>query len=163
MTDAASSTPPSTADRLPLSIIGAWATPRIAFGIMGTLSGVYYMKFVTDVLIVAPAIAGTILAASRFWDAVSDPLIGYLSDRTRSKYGRRRSWMFFAAVPMGLSLISIWSPPDGLSEFQLVIWLALGLLIYETVQTAYFVPHGSLGVELTFDYTSEPVSTASVT
>ena len=152
MTDAASSTPPSPADRLPAAIIGAWATPRIAFGIMGTLFGVYYMKFATDVLLVAPAIVGTILAAARFWDAISDPLIGYLSDRTRSRFGRRRSWMFFAAVPMGLALVGIWSPPEWLNEFQLIIWLAVGLLIYETVQTAYFVPHGSLGVELTFDY-----------
>ena len=152
MTDAASSTSPSPADRLSAAIIGAWATPRIAFGIMGTLFGVYYMKFATDVLLVAPAIVGTILAAARFWDAISDPLIGYLSDRTRSRFGRRRSWMFFAAVPMGLALVGIWSPPEWLDEFQLVIWLAVGLLIYETVQTAYFVPHGSLGVELTFDY-----------
>ena len=47
---------------------------------MGTLFGVYYMKFATDVLLVAPAVVGTILAAARFWDAISDPLIGYLSD-----------------------------------------------------------------------------------
>ena len=71
MTDAASSTPPSPADRLSAAIIGAWATPRIAFGIMGTLFGVYYMKFATDVLLVAPAVVGTILAAARFWDAIS--------------------------------------------------------------------------------------------
>ena len=152
MTDQTIQGESSPADQLPLPIILAWAAPRIAFGIMGTLFVVYYMKFATDVLLVAPAVIGTILAVARFWDAISDPLIGYLSDRTRSKHGRRRSWMFLSAIPMGIALIGIWSPPEFLSDLQLIIWLAVGLLIYETVQTAFFVPHGSLGIELTFDY-----------
>ena len=95
------------AERLTLGVIWAYSVPRIAFGIMGLLSSIYLMKFSTDVLLIAPAAMGILYAVSRLWDAVSDPLAGFLSDRTLSTLGRRRSWMFLAAVPMGITLLMI--------------------------------------------------------
>ena len=139
-------------EKLPINVILAYATPRIAFGIMGTLFVVYFMKFATDVLLIAPAIIGTILAVARLWDGVTDPIIGFLSDRTRSPVGRRRIWLFCAAIPMAVSLIGLWSPPSLLSGIALVSWITLCLLLYETAQTAFFVPHGALSIELTTDY-----------
>lgn len=126
--------------------------PRIAFGIMGLLFGTYFMKFATDVLLVAPAAIGTLIAASRLWDAISDPMAGYLSDKTQSKYGRRRAWMFYAAVPMGLGLFMIWSPPTFIEGITLIVWMTVALLVYETASTAFFVPHGAIGIELTPNY-----------
>ncbi|HKI75520.1 MAG TPA: MFS transporter, partial [Pseudomonadales bacterium] len=140
------------AERLALGVIWAYSIPRIAFGIMGLLSGTYLMKFSTDVLLIAPAAMGSIIAASRLWDAVSDPLAGFLSDRTHSSYGRRRSWMFFAAIPMGIGLVMIWSPPAFLSGLALVAWMGFAMLAHETANTAYFVPHGAIGMELTPNY-----------
>lgn len=140
------------AERLSLAVIWAFALPRIAFGIMGLLFGTYFMKFSTDVLLIAPAAIGLIIASARLWDAVSDPLAGYLSDRTNSKHGRRRAWMFYAAVPMGLCLFMIWSPPTFLTGTALILWMAVVLLAYETASTAFFVPHGAIGVELTPNY-----------
>lgn len=140
------------AEHITQGVIWAYAVPRIGFGIMGTLFGVYLMKFATDVLLIAPAIIGLLIAASRFWDGVSDPLIGYLSDRSKSPMGRRRVWMFWSAIPMGLGLIAIWSPPNMLDATWLVIWMGAALLLYETASTAFFVPHGALGVELTPNY-----------
>jgi GPH family glycoside/pentoside/hexuronide:cation symporter len=119
---------------------------------MGLLLGTYLMKFSTDVLLIAPAIMGSLIAASRLWDAISDPLVGYLSDQTNSVYGRRRSWMFFAAVPMGIGLVMIWSPPAVLDNMGTIIWMAVALLVYETASTAFYVPHGAIGVELTPNY-----------
>ena len=138
-------------EKLPINVILAYAAPRIAFGIMGTLFVVYFMKFATDVLLIAPAVIGTILAVARLWDGVTDPIIGFLSDRTRSPVGRRRIWLFCAAIPMAVSLIGIWSPPSLLSGIALVSWMTLCLLLYETAQTAFFVPHGALSIELTTD------------
>jgi GPH family glycoside/pentoside/hexuronide:cation symporter len=117
-------------------------------GIMGLLFATYLMKFSTDVLLIAPAVMGTLIFASRLWDAISDPMAGYLSDRTRARAGRRRSWMYAAAVPMGLGLIMIWSPPFGLEGVGVIIWMGVALLVYETASTAFFIPHGALGVEL---------------
>jgi GPH family glycoside/pentoside/hexuronide:cation symporter len=140
------------AERLSLPVIWAYSLPRVGFGIMGLLFGTYLMKFSTDVLLIAPAAMGTLLAASRLWDAVSDPMAGYLSDRTRSRFGRRRSWMFASAIPMGLGLVMIWSPPLGMSGVWLIVWMGMALWVYETASTAFFVPHGAMGVELTPNY-----------
>lgn len=140
------------AERLSLPVIWAYSFPRVGLGIMGILFAMYLLKFATDVLLLAPAAMGTLLAVARIWDAVSDPLAGYLSDRTRSAAGRRRSWMFAAAVPMGLTLVMIWSPPLWLDPFWLLVWMGVSLLLYETASTTFFIPHGALGVELSPNY-----------
>lgn len=137
------------AERLGFGVIWAFASPRVAFGIMGILFGTYLMKFATDTLLIAPAVMGTILFASRFWDGVSDPVAGHLSDRTLSRHGRRRIWMFAAAIPMSLALVGIWSPPLSLGSTGLVVWMAIAMILYETASTAFFVPHGAAGMELT--------------
>jgi len=137
------------AERLSPGVIWAFASPRVAFGIMGILFGTYLMKFATDVLLIAPAAMGTIIAASRLWDALSDPMAGYLSDRTRSRHGRRRVWMFVSAIPMSMGLVAMWSPPLSLDETGLIVWMAVAMLVYETASTGFWVPHGAAGVELT--------------
>jgi len=112
----------------------------------------YLMKFSTDVLLIAPAVMGVLLAASRMWDAISDPVVGYLSDNTRSTIGRRRVWLYVAAIPMGMGMVMMWSPPLSLAGWLLVFWMAFALFLYETASTAFYVPHGALGVELTPNY-----------
>lgn len=140
------------AEKLSLGVIWTYSLPRVGFGIMGLLFGTYLMKFSTDVLFIAPAAMGAIIAASRLWDAVSDPVAGYLSDRSRSRFGRRRIWMYWSAVPVGLGMIMIWSPPAGLEGLLLIVWMGLALLVYESASTAFYVPHGAMGVELTPNY-----------
>ena len=140
------------AERLTNAVIWAYSAPRIAFGIMGMLFGTYLMKFSTDVLLIAPAAMGALIAASRLWDAISDPLAGFFSDNTRSRHGRRRIWMFGAAIPVGLAIVMMWSPPNFLVGLELVIWMGIALIVYETASTAFYVPHGALGVELTPNY-----------
>lgn len=139
-------------ERLSNRVIWAYSAPRIGMGILGILFSTYLMKFATDVLLIAPALMGLILAGSRMWDAVSDPMVGYLSDNTHSRFGRRRIWLLGSAVPMALGMIMIWSPPFGLEPLHMAIWMAAALLVYETASTAFLVPHGALGVELTPNY-----------
>lgn len=139
-------------DRLSNRVIWAYAVPRIGTGILGILFSTYLMKFSTDVLLIAPAVMGLLIAASRLWDAVSDPLVGYLSDNTRSSFGRRRVWLMGSAIPMGIGMVMIWSPPIGLEGLAIIIWMALALLVYETASTAFYIPHGAIGVELTPNY-----------
>ncbi len=121
-------------------------------GFMGALLGVYLLKFATDVLLVPPSAVGLLLGAGFVWDALTDPLAGFLSDRTRSRLGRRRSWMFASALPVGLFFFALWSPPRVLEGSSLVAWLALSLLLFFTAWTAMAVPHLALGAELSFDY-----------
>jgi GPH family glycoside/pentoside/hexuronide:cation symporter len=139
-------------DRLSNRVIWAYAAPRIGTGILGILFSTYLMKFSTDVLLIAPAVMGGLIAGSRLWDAFSDPLVGYLSDNTHSRFGRRRVWLLGSAIPMGIGMVMIWSPPMALDGFTMVIWMAVALLVYETASTAFYVPHGAIGVELTPNY-----------
>ena len=74
--------------------------PTIGFGYMYGLINLYLMIFATDFLAIAPATVGFIFGISRLWDAISDPLIGHLSDNTRTRFGRRRPWLVFAVVPL---------------------------------------------------------------
>lgn len=141
-----------TPDRLPKDVLVAYSAPTVAVTFAFMLMSLYYFKFATDVLQVAPGVMGLLYGASRLWDAASDPLAGYLSDRTRSRLGRRRSWMAGAAVPLAISLWMLWSPPADLSPGDTTLWVAVSLFFFYSAYTAFNVPHGALGAELTLDY-----------
>lgn len=119
---------------------------------MYLLLGLYVMKFSTDVLLIAPGVMGLIFGLSRLWDAVSDPLVGYLSDKTTHRFGRRRTWLLGSIVPIILAFLMVFAPPASLSGSALTIWMAVGIVGYYSAMTIFFVPHLSLGAELTTDY-----------
>lgn len=106
---------------------------------------------------------GVILIIPRLWDAVSDPLIGHLSDNTRTRWGRRRPFLliggilvavFFVAmwwIPKG-DMVRLWFPSDaGFQWFQLA-YILFTLLLFYTACTIFEIPHGALGMEMTTDY-----------
>src|SRR5262245_60031722 len=95
-TPAASVTP----HRVSWGTVFAYGAPGVAIGYMNLMVSLYVMKFATDVLLIAPAVMGVIFMVSRIWDAISDPVAGYLSDRTRSRFGRRRIWIIWSVVPI---------------------------------------------------------------
>ena len=140
------------ADRLPASTVTAYGLPAIGAGYMYLLVGLYVMKFSTDVLLISPLVMGLIFSASRVWDAVSDPLVGYLSDRSRSRFGRRRTWMAASVIPIGAVFVMIFAPPAGLTGAWLVAWMAVAIIGFYSIMTAFFVPHLSLGAELSTNY-----------
>jgi Na+/melibiose symporter-like transporter len=84
---------PGRSGLLPRSVLLCYSLPGIALSFSFLLIGLYFLKYATDVLLIAPALMGVLFAASRFWDGAADPLAGYLSDRTRTRLGRRRSWL----------------------------------------------------------------------
>ena len=139
-------------ERLSQPLLWAYSLPRAGLAVFSSLFGVYFMKFATDVLLIAPAVVGLIIAGGRIWDAITDPVVGYLSDRTASDHGRRRVWMFASAIPLGFGIVMLWSPPNAVTGIQLIVWVTVALLLYETAITTYYVPHGALGIELTPNY-----------
>ena len=151
----ASQPAPSAADeeeRIPTAEIVVYSLPVLGVFFANALISFYFLKFATDVLRVAPAVAGTILLSGRVWDAVTDPVVGTWSDRTRSRLGRRRPWFLFSAVPLGLSVVALWSPPLALEGRMLTLWLAVSFLAYLTFYTTFRVPHMALGAELSRGY-----------
>jgi GPH family glycoside/pentoside/hexuronide:cation symporter len=133
-------------------VAALYALPAIAGGFMGNMIGFYFMKYSTDVLLLAPGAIGAIFGASRIWDAVTDPFAGYLSDKTRTRWGRRRPWMLAFAIPLAVSFVALWSPPRGLSDFGLLVWLAVAIFGFSTAVTGFGMPYGALGAELSTDY-----------
>ena len=127
----------------------AYGVPVLAFQFAVYYVGFFFLKFSTDLLLIAPATAGAISALGRLWDAVTDPVIGAWSDRTRSRLGRRRPWMLLGGPTLALTFYMIWAPPEGLAGGALVAWMAVALLAFYTAFTFYTVPHLSLGTELT--------------
>lgn len=117
-----------------------------------TAGGVVTVLFYNQLLGVSPALAGTAFLIASAVDALSDPLIGAVSDRFRSKWGRRHPFMFAAAVPIGISFYFLYQPADGLTETGYFIWLCVFLILLRLSQTLYLIPHDALGAELTDDY-----------
>ena len=126
----------------------AYAFPTVGVSVVAYLLNLYFFKYATDVLYIAPAAMGLIFGAARIWDAVSDPMAGFLSDRTTSRLGRRRPWLYASVLPMALVPFLLWNPPTFLDGALLIAWTAVAILLYETAITIWFVPHSALGAEL---------------
>jgi Na+/melibiose symporter-like transporter len=139
-------------DRLPRHVLVVYALPSVCMHFAMALMGIYFFKYATDTLRVEPALMGFLFASARLWDGFSDPIAGYFSDRTRSRWGRRRSWLAAAALPFGLSVLMLWSPPASLSGAGVAVWLGVALFLFYTTYTALSVPYGALGAELSLDY-----------
>ena len=112
----------------------------------------FLMKFYTDGALIAPALAGNALLIGKFWDAVNDPLFGWIADRTNAKIGRRRVFMFFGAIPLGISIALLWFVPQGISRTMTFLWIALTFILFDTLWTLTNVPYYALTSELTDDY-----------
>ena len=115
------------------------------------LLNIYVLKYATDVLLIAPAIMGSIFGLARIWDALTDPVVGYLSDRTRSRLGRRRIWLALGVGPAVLFYIMLYASPVGMATAPATLWMAIAVFGFYTAMTAISVPHYSLGAEATRD------------
>ena len=117
-----------------------------------TAGGIVTVLFYNQVLGVSPALAGTAFLIASIVDAISDPLIGAISDRFRSRWGRRHPFMFASAMPIAISFYFLYQPVEGLSQTGYFIWLIVFLVFLRLSQTFYLIPHDALGAELTDDY-----------
>jgi len=133
---------------------------KIAYGVADlgiallTASIQFFLLFYyTDILGIDPGIAGTALLVGKLtWDAINDPLVGYFSDRTRSRWGRRKPYMLIGAIPFGLTMWLLFSLPPGLTGASAFLAILGSFLLVDTTQTLVSVPYYALSAELTLDY-----------
>jgi GPH family glycoside/pentoside/hexuronide:cation symporter len=101
---------------------------------------------------VSPAWVGTVLALSRVWDAVTDPLVGHWSDRITTRWGRRKPFIFVGSMLAGLFFASIWWFPRGLTDVQYLLYYIVTSLLFYLALTVFSVPWYAMGYELSEDY-----------
>src|SRR5215211_887480 len=126
---------------------GDWGISSI-----GMMRSIFYAIYLTDVVGLEPRLASFGALFGIVWDAVNDPIIGILSDRLNTRWGRRRPFLLWFAIPFGLSFIMLWSAPNWENQTALMIYVTITFMIADTLQTLISVPFLSLTPELTPDY-----------
>ena len=111
----------------------------------------FLLYFLTNVAMLAPVKAGLALMLGKLWDGVTDPLVGLVSDRTRSRFGRRRLFFLIAAIPFGLTFFLLWFVPN-LPEVGRFVYVLVIFMFYSTSITLFNVPYTALTPELSPDY-----------
>ena len=137
---------------------------RFAYGVGATAESSITMAFnsfnflyYNNVLELSGTLCGLAVTLALVFDAISDPLVGSISDRWRSKLGRRHPFLYAAPIPMAIFFFAIYAPPNGLGEIPLFLWFTIFTILLRTAQTLYQVPHLALGAEMTSGYRERTV------
>jgi len=137
--------------RLSSATLAAYGGPSFAFAYLLFFVQFYFLKYATDVLLLAPAVVSVLFGVAKLWDAVSCPLVGSWSDRLRSRWGRRRPFLVGSLPLLAGGFAMIWLAPHGLGTAALTAWIAVALFVFFTAYDLYTLPHLALGAELSRD------------
>jgi len=130
----------------------AYGTGDLSISLVVTIVGAYFAIFLTDTVGLPAGKAALAIFIGRTWDYVNDPIIGFLSDRTRSRWGRRRPYLLFGAVPFGVAFAMMWFRPATGSDNWLVVYYAVAYLIFDAAVTVVYMPYVALTPDLTQSY-----------
>ncbi|HMO74414.1 MAG TPA: MFS transporter [Sphingopyxis sp.] len=130
----------------------AYGLGQMAEGIVTIVFMIYLLFYYNQVLGLSGSATGLALFAALLIDSVADPLMGAISDHTRSRWGRRHPYMYLAVLPLPLCFYLLFVPPAGLGQTELFLWLLAFAVLSRLALTIFFVPHLALGAELSNDY-----------
>jgi len=139
-------------ERVSLSRHVNYSLGTLAPSALSVFSRSFLLFFYSQVVGLDPWLAGIALTIGRVWDAISDPLMGAISDRTRSRWGRRRPYIIFGSIPLALTYVAMWTPPTDWSQMGLFLYLTITDIAFNTLITVVVIPYSSLGAELSTDY-----------
>jgi len=138
--------------QLPLSLCVGWGIGSLGMSLMFSATGVLLLRYLVDYVGIAAALAGLLISAAKIYDAIVDPLFGVASDRTRSRWGRRRPYLLFGGLLTAASFVLLFHL-DGVAGSSWVIALALLVLLANASGYALFnVPYLAMPGEMTSDY-----------
>ena len=129
----------------------AYGVGAMAYGIKDNGFSVFLLLFYNQVIGLDAAIVGSVIALALVFDALIDPLIGVLSDRTHTRWGRRHPWLYASALPIGLSWLLLWHPPQG-SPSMILGWLLVTAIFTRAAIATNEVPSLAMAPEITLDY-----------
>jgi GPH family glycoside/pentoside/hexuronide:cation symporter len=148
--------------KLSMSVKFRYGLADLGFSLITSAMQFFLLFYYTDVAMIDPALAGLALMVGKVtWDAINDPLFGYWSDRTRSRFGRRRIFMLLGAVPLGLAAWIMFSLPVGLTGAAAFFAVLGSFWLVDTFHTMTTTPYYALTPELTRDY-NERASLTSI-
>src|SRR5574339_905680 len=142
----------SASHRLPFWVKLVYGSGDWGISSIGMMRSIFLAVYLTDVVGLEPRLASFGALVGIVWDAINDPIIGRLSDRLHTRWGRRRPFLLWFAIPFGFSFIILWSAPNWASQTALLIYVTLSFMLADTLQTLVGVPLLSLTPELTPDY-----------
>ncbi len=140
------------AERLSRRTKFAYGIGDTGFSLTTTIAAAYFAIFLTDVVGISPGIAAIAIFIGRTWDYFNDPFIGHISDRTRTRWGRRRPFLLLGAIPFALAFMLMWWHPPLESTTALVIYYAIAYVLFDSAATFTYMPFYALTPELTSDY-----------
>ncbi|HKN15037.1 MAG TPA: MFS transporter [Candidatus Binatus sp.] len=141
-----------TAEPLPLRTKLLYGAPSFAGAAMVIPIFIHMPKFYADVVLVPLVYLAMAIAIARSLDALSDPLMGWISDHTHTRLGRRRPYMLIGAPLCGVAFFCLLNPPASLTGGRAAIWFGVTFILYFIFHTVYVLPHYALGPELTQNY-----------
>lgn len=144
--------PPAASEPLPLRTKLVYGAPSFAGAAVAIPILVHMPKFYSDVVLVPVGWIAMAIAIARGLDAVTDPAMGWVSDRTKSRFGRRRPWIALGVPLCAMALVAMFGPPESLTPTQAGAWFAASFGLYFLFHTVYEIPYQGLGLELTDDY-----------
>jgi GPH family glycoside/pentoside/hexuronide:cation symporter len=125
----------------------------VAYGVKDNGFSYFLMFYYNQVLGLPGSLAGLAILIAMIFDAISDPVVGFWSDSTHSRWGRRHPFMYAAALPVAVAYYFLWNPPiEYLSQFGLFIYLTAGAVLVRQFITLYEIPSTSIVAELTENY-----------
>ena len=123
-----------------------------SYASFGTLRQIFYAIFLTDVVGLDARLASFAALGGIIWDAVNDPIVGVISDRVKTRWGRRRPFLLFFSIPFGLSFLLLWWAPPWQNQIALMLTVMLAYMLSDTFQTLVSVPYNTLTPEIAPDY-----------
>ena len=129
-----------------------YGTGGMAFGVQDMVFSTFVLFYYTQVVGLSGTLTGTALFISMVWDAISDPIVGSLSDNLRSRWGRRHPFMALGGIPLALTVLALFMPPMHWDEMGKFYWFLGTCLLLRTFLTLYTIPHTAMPAELTDEY-----------
>lgn len=138
--------------RLPRKTKLVYGSGDLGFSLTSTIIAAFFAIFLTDVVGIAPGIAAAAIFIGRSWDYINDPIIGHITDRTRTRWGRRRPYLLFGPFPFLLAFMMLWWVPPWENVLLQALYYALAYVFFDAAATFLYMPYFALTPELTTDY-----------
>ncbi len=139
-------------ERLPVKTKLGYGVGELGSVLFWSALAFLLMNFLTDEVGLSGFLAGVAIMLGKVWDAVTDPTVGFLSDRTKTRWGRRRPWFLFGSVPLGIAFVIMFTNPHIQGQWRIFVWAAAAYMALCTAYTIVNIPYISMVPEMTRDF-----------